>query len=46
MKKRQVTIQTKNNRKRTRGRNYSIVKRKDGKTVKLSNMIIYERELI
>lgn len=38
-----VTIQVKNNRKKTRGRRYTAVKRKDGKTVKLQNSVTYTR---
>jgi hypothetical protein len=38
-----ITIQVYNNRKKTKGRKYSIVKRKDGKTVKLQNVTTYTR---
>lgn len=38
-----VTLQVKNNRKRTKGRKYSIVKRKNGQTVKLFNVKVYTR---
>lgn len=36
-----VTIQVTNNRKKTKGRKYAFVKRKDGKTVKLQNVSVY-----
>ena len=38
-----ITLEVKNNRKKTRGRKFSSVKRKDGKTVKLQNVIVYTR---
>jgi hypothetical protein len=38
-----VTIQVTNNRKKTRGRNFTSVKRRDGKTVKLRNVIVYTK---
>jgi hypothetical protein len=38
-----ITLQVTNNRKKTRGRKYSIVKSRDGKTVKLQNVSVYTR---
>jgi hypothetical protein len=38
-----ITIQVNNNRKKTRGRRYSIVKKKNGETVKLQNSVVYTR---
>jgi hypothetical protein len=38
-----VTIQVNNNRKKTRGRNFTSVKKRDGKTVKLQNVSTYTR---
>ena len=44
MKAYAVTIQVSNNRKRTRGRKFHIVKMKDGKTIKLQNITVYHNE--
>lgn len=38
-----VTLQVHNNRKKTKGRNFTPVKRRDGKTVKLQNVIVYTK---
>lgn len=39
--KQQVAIQVNNNRKKTKGRKYKHLKRKDGKTVKLMFPMVY-----
>lgn len=38
-----VTLQVSNNRKKTRGRNFTPVKKRDGSTVKLQNVSAYTR---